>query len=215
MKIILIGPPGTGKGTMAQLIEKRFGLKHISAGDLLRDEVKNNTALGQKVAPIMKAGKLVDNSFVAEIIATNVQKFIEIGFILDGFPRNLTQAIILEDIFNKIKIKIELVLLIETKEELIIKRLSERRQCPECNEIYGVNIPPKIRGKCDKDGTTLVIRDDDKPKVIKKRLQLYRKGADPLIKFYKGKNLVIEVNGNNGVEEVFKEISKKLKEKLQ
>lgn len=208
MNIILIGPPGTGKGTMAKMIEEEFGYKHISAGDLLRDEVKKQSPLGKKAEPIMKAGKLVDDRLVAEIISSNVPKYAKSGFVLDGFPRNMKQARILEEIFKKTKTRIDAVLLIETDDHAIVERLSSRRQCPKCHTIYGLNIPPKTDGRCDNDGAKLVLRDDDKPEVITKRLEVYHQSAGELVEFYSKKMLVKKINGNTVPEKVFLQIKK-------
>ncbi len=208
MNIILIGPPGTGKGTMAKMIEEEFGYKHISAGDLLRDEVKKKSSLGKQAGPIMKAGKLVDDRLVAQIISSNVPKYAKTGFVLDGFPRNMKQARILEAIFKKTKTGIDAVLLIETNDRKIVERLSSRRQCPKCHTIYGLNIPPKNDGKCDNDNAALVLRDDDKAEVITKRLELYRQSAGELVEFYSKKMLVKKIDGNMGPEKVFLQIKK-------
>src|SRR3989344_6133684 len=129
MNIIFFGPPGTGKGTIAQYINRKFGYVHVSSGDLLRDEVKRKTKIGRQIAPIIKDGKLVEDEIIANIVSKRVKKLSKIGFILDGYPRNLNQAEMFEKFLKKSRIKIELVLDIESKEEKIVERLAARRQC--------------------------------------------------------------------------------------
>lgn len=210
MNIVLIGPPGTGKGTMADLIEQEFGAKHISAGDLLREEVKKKTSLGKKAEPIMKAGKLVDDELVAQIVGKHVLKNQKQGFVLDGFPRTLKQAQILNKLFLKKKVKLDFVLLIETDQKEIVRRLSARRQCPKCNKIFGLNLRPKVDGKCDNDGSPLFLRDDDRPEVVKKRLEVYVQNAKELIEFYKKQGIVKKIDGNLEPKEVFLQIKQKI-----
>ena len=184
MNIILVGPPGTGKGTMAKLVEKELGLKHISVGDLLREEVKNNSELGKEVAPIMRAGKLVDDSFVAKIIASNVPKFAKKGFILDGFPRTQAQAEFLEKIYTK-KEEIDVstyVVDLEITHDEAIKRLTQRY------EEQG--------------------RADDKPEFVKKRLEIYSKETQPLLAYFKENEwyTFITINGQQPIDDLSAQI---------
>lgn len=213
MNIILIGPPGTGKGTIAKMVEAEFGFKHVSAGDLLREEVEKKTGLGRIAAPIMAAGKLVDDDLVARVISANVPKYIETGFVLDGFPRHLKQAEILEKLFLEKKVEIDLILLIDSKDANIVKRLGSRLQCPKCKRIYGGSIPSKKNGVCNDDSEKLVLREDDKPQVIKKRLELYHSNEKELIGFYSGKITVTRIDGNGTPKKVFKIVKEKILEK--
>ena len=203
MNIVLLGPPGTGKGTVAQYIEKNYGYRQLSTGDLLREEVKKGSDLGRKVEPIMKAGKLVDDKTVAEIVAGALRKGTGKGIVLDGFPRNLSQAKMLDEM----RVEIGFVMNLESKKETVVRRLSSRRQCPGCNKVYGLDLPPKKEGLCDVCGTALAQREDDRAETVAKRYELYRELADPRLEFYRKKGLLKEVNGNLRLEEVYRQAS--------
>lgn len=208
MNIILLGPPGTGKGTIAQYVVDKYNIKQISSGDLLRQHVKEGTSIGKAVEAVMKKGKLVDDEIVTNLIVDKIQKNLEKGFILDGYPRNIRQADILDTILNENDIKIDLVLDIDTDEEVIFKRLTARRQCEKCKAIYGLDVPPKKEGVCDKCGGKLIIRKDDTPKVVASRLELYRNITAPVNDYYKNKGTVKTINGNQKLEKIFEDIDR-------
>ena len=212
MNIILLGPPGAGKGTIAQFIQEEYNWKQLSTGDALRDEVAKVTELGKKAEPIMKSGGLVDNRLVAEIVAHKIEEYAKTGVILDGFPRNMEQADLLEKILKEKKLKIDLILNVETDVELIVRRLSARRQCPKCKKIYGIDNQPKDGKNCDACKVPVVQRPDDKEEVIRKRLDVYAKEAKPLVEFYTGRIPIKNIEGSKKMDAVFVDVKKILGE---
>jgi len=208
MNLVLLGPPGTGKGTIAGFIRERFGFEHLSTGDLLREEVKKGTEIGKEAEPLMNEGKLVPDELVAEVIAGKLNGATGKGFVLDGYPRNLDQAKILDKILEENGVSLDLVLNIESSEKEIVKRLSSRRQCPVCGTIYGSEVPPRMPGVCDVDQEKLVQRDDDKEEVVSYRFKLYLEKAKVLIEYYKEKGILVEVDGNRKIPPIFAEIEK-------
>ena len=187
--IVLLGAPGAGKGTQGRLISKEFGLKFISTGDILREEVQKSTQLGKKVAEYLKKGLLVPDDLIIEII----KKYIKDGFVLDGFPRTIGQAEALDRISG-----VDLVINLNVPDNVIIARLSNRLICSKCGAIYNaLTLKPKKEGICDKCGGELYQREDDKPEVIKERLNVYRKQTEPLIEYYAKKGLLRNVSCND------------------
>jgi adenylate kinase len=222
MKLIIFGPPGAGKGTYAGLLQEKIGIQKISTGDLLRKEVKEETEIGKKAKEYMNKGLLVPDEIVIGILKKELERIGGDNFILDGFPRTIPQAEQLEKIT-----KIDGLILIKVPDEIIIEKLSGRRICsnPNCGAIYNVAdinkkigrvhfvlppMPPKKEGICDKCGSPLIQRDDDKPEVIKERLKVYERDSKPLIKYYKGKIQFITLVPNRPPEEVIKKLIKKL-----
>ena len=194
MKLIILGKPSSGKGTQAKLLAEKLNLKHISTGDLLREELKLKTPLAKKVESYMKAGSLVPDSWILELIKNNLP---EDNYILDGFPRSLSQAESLAKIT-----KINLVLDLFCEDDLIIKRTITRRICPNCGAIYGLTLIPKVKDICDKCGSSLYQRPDDNEKTIKNRLQVYNNDTSPLIDYYKKRNIYSKVDGSLSIKEV-------------
>jgi adenylate kinase len=207
MNIILLGAPGVGKGTVASFLVKELKIPHIATGDILREEAKTN----KELRAIMNQGKLVPDEVVSEIIEKRLKKDdCKRGFILDGFPRTINQAKFLEER----NINFDYVLNLKASEDEIIRRLSGRRICVKCKAIYHIeNIKPKIAGICDKCGSKLIQREDDKPESIKQRFREYEKQTAPLIKFYEERGILKEVNANQPVEGVFKSVLEALQEK--
>ncbi|BDC36656.1 MAG: adenylate kinase [Candidatus Methanoliparum thermophilum] len=200
MKIILLGPPGSGKGTQARFIIEKYGISGISTGDILRDEVKNKTELGLKAKEYMDAGKLVPDDLVIKMVEERLNKE---GYVLDGFPRTLSQAKSLDKILDRINDRIDYVIYIDISEEEIIKRMSGRRICKDCGSVYHLLFnPPKVDGKCDLCEGELYQRDDDKEETIRKRLKVYEEDTKPLIKYYKDKGILRRVDGSKDIEEV-------------
>ncbi|MBN3039230.1 MAG: adenylate kinase [Candidatus Omnitrophica bacterium] len=198
MRLILLGPPGAGKGTQAKLLFDRFKIPHISTGDILRDEMRENSDLGQKVAKFVKNGELVPDEIVVEVVTKRLSKpDAQDGFILDGFPRTVNQAEALNQALRKQGIAIDLVLYFETSAEICIKRLSERRICDKCAAIFHLtNMPPKKEGICDYCGGKLYLRDDDRPETVKRRLEVYQNQTASLIDYYKNSGKLRQVDGD-------------------
>lgn len=188
MKIIFLGPPGVGKGTIAKRILNKLDAIQISTGDLLRDAIKNQTHLGVEAKGYMDAGDLVPDELVINLIKEKVKK--QDNFILDGVPRTIPQAEALDKV-----VKIDRVVSFEAPKEVIIQRLSGRRTCPKCGFIYHIkNIPPQVEGICDKCKVKLIQRDDDKPEAIKNRLKVYEEKTAPLIDYYEKKGKLVTVD---------------------
>ena len=206
MKLLFIGPQGCGKGTQAAIIAKRLGILHISTGDLLRAAVKEQSELGNKAKSFMDSGELVPDELVIDLLKERIKKSdCGNGFILDGFPRTIPQAEALRDS----GIEIDKVVNFTVSNDMIIERLSGRRTCKKCGEIYHIkNIPPKQEGVCDIDGSELFQRDDDKVEAIQNRLVVYDKQTAPLIEFYK--ETIVNINAENNLDEVVSETIKSL-----
>jgi adenylate kinase len=197
MILILLGPPGAGKGTQAKLLALEYGIPHISTGDMFRDHKARGTELGKKVQAIMDAGGLVTDEITNAMVKDRLARpDVNKGFILDGYPRTTAQAEYLEKLLQGMAQKINRVLSYEVAEELVIERISGRRSCPQCGAVYHVSgNPPRRTGSCDKDGAGLVQRDDDKPENVKKRMQEYADKTWPLKRFYEERGLVSEIEG--------------------
>jgi adenylate kinase len=197
MILILLGPPGAGKGTQAKLLTLEYGIPHISTGDMFRDHKARGTELGKKVQAIMDAGGLVTDDVTNAMVKERLARpDVANGFILDGYPRTTAQAEYLEALLQSMGQKIDRVLSYEVAEELVVERISGRRSCPKCGAVYHVSAnPPRRAGLCDKDGSGLVQRDDDKPENVKKRLQEYADKTWPLKRFYQERDLLSEVEG--------------------
>jgi adenylate kinase len=195
--LILLGPPGAGKGTQAKLLALDYGVPHISTGDMFRDHKARGTELGKKIQAIMDAGGLVTDDVTNAMVKERLSRpDVAQGFILDGYPRTTAQADYLEKLLASMGRRIDRVISYEVAEELVVERISGRRSCPKCGTVYHVSAnPPRRAGVCDKDGTSLVQRDDDKPENVKKRMQEYADKTWPLKRFYQERKLVSEIDG--------------------
>ena len=204
MKMVLLGPPGSGKGTRAHIISELYGIPVVTTGDMLREAVREQTAYGKEAKAYMDRGDLVPNEIVNGIVKARMSKpDVAKGFILDGFPRSKEQADALDEILEDLGTKLTHVLLVVLSDEIIIQRLSKRRSCPKCGAVYHLeSAPPKKAGVCDACGTKLIQRDDDKEDVIKHRLEVYRKNTEPLIKRYRDKGLIVETSGEVQMDEL-------------
>ncbi|MEM4259757.1 MAG: adenylate kinase [Candidatus Woesearchaeota archaeon] len=201
MNIIILGPQGSGKGTQAIRIAEKYGLHHISTGDIFRENIKNKTDLGKEIEEIMQSGNLVPDDITNQVIKERLEKT-KNGFILDGYPRNIEQAKFLDKIA-----KIDFVIDLELSEEEAINRIASRRLCSKCGESYNViSIKPKVKGICDKCEGKLLQREDDKPEAIKKRLKIYNEQTTPLKDYYRNEGLLIEIDATQSIDEVFKSI---------
>jgi adenylate kinase len=215
VKLIFIGPPGSGKGTQAKRLAAQHGVPHISTGDMLREAIADGTELGRQAAPIMASGALVSDDLMLGIIDERLAKAdAQRGFILDGFPRTLVQAEKLDTIVGNgsgngadgLR-----VLQLLVPDETIVKRISLRRSCPTCGAIYHLeSAPPAVDTVCDREGAELVARPDDNETAVRKRLEAFHRQTLPVATFYKSKHLLREVDGVGPVDEVFERIEKSL-----
>lgn len=201
MNLIFLGPPGAGKGTVAQHIMKKYGLIQISTGDLLRTEISSGSELGLELSKIINAGELVGDKLVGELLLNELKKRVSTpnfnGFIFDGFPRTESQAPLLEKILKKVNQKLTGVIYIDSSKENIVKRLSSRWTCEKCKKVYNtISLPPKKEGKCDEDEGKLIQRDDDKPETISNRFDTFIQKTSPLTKYYENKNILFKYDGN-------------------
>ena len=203
LNLILLGPPGSGKGTQGERLQEDFRLPYYATGNILREAVDQGTALGKKAEPIMKAGDLVPDELIIGIIRDRLnEEEAQDGFILDGFPRTVAQAEALEEALDELGRSLTAVLLIEAPDEEIVRRLSGRRQCKN-GHVYHVEFnKPKREGVCDIDGSKLVQRDDDKPETVRNRLETYREKTAPLIDFYDERGLLKRFDGTRTPTEV-------------
>lgn len=207
--IILIGPPGAGKGSLATLLKKRFGFVHISTGDMFREAISEGTPLGLMAKSFIDKGALVPDDVTIQLVKSRLAKpDCQNGFLLDGFPRTLAQAQGLEEISNEIGRYIELVIDLDCDASELISRISGRRVCPNCGAPYHIkNMKPKVDGKCDVCGSELIQRADDNESALKVRLQHYSLSTAPLLDFYKDKGLLVTFNSLVGLEKLFDEVS--------
>ena len=212
MKIIMLGAPGAGKGTQAKMIAEKYHLPHVSTGDIFRANLKQGTELGKKAKEYMDKGALVPDELTVEILLDRVaQDDCKNGYVLDGFPRTIPQAEALDNALTARGEKIDFAVNVEVPDENIINRMSGRRACLTCGATYHTEfIKPKVEGICDNCGSTLVLRDDDKPETVKKRLDVYHDQTQPLIDYYSGKNVLAEVDGTKIMDDVFADIVKVL-----
>ncbi len=215
MKIIMLGAPGAGKGTQAKMIADKYGVPHISTGDIFRANIKNGTQLGIEAKKYMDQGMLVPDELTVKILLDRVSKDdCSRGYVLDGFPRTIPQAEVLENALNKIHDQIDYAIDVDVPDENIINRMSGRRACLSCGATYHVvHVPPKAEGICDRCGNELILRDDDKAETVKKRLVVYHEQTQPLIDFYTKREILRTVNGTVDMNVVFEEIVKILGEK--
>jgi adenylate kinase len=205
MKIIMLGAPGAGKGTQAKMIAKKHELPHISTGDIFRANIKEGTELGKEAKTYMDEGKLVPDELTVRILLDRVaHDDCKNGYVLDGFPRTIPQAEVLEKELDKLGDKVDFAINVDVPDENIINRMSGRRACLKCGATYHIkHVPPKKDGICDVCGSELVLRDDDKPETVRKRLDVYHEQTQPLIDFYTKRGVLRTVDGNADPEDVF------------
>ncbi|MBF0463813.1 MAG: adenylate kinase [Nitrospirae bacterium] len=209
MRLVLLGAPGAGKGTQAKMLIEKFGIPQISTGDILRKHVADGTALGKEAKGFMDRGELVADSVVIGMVKDRLlQSDCKAGFILDGFPRNTAQAATLDGVLESMGMPLTRALSVDVDFEVLMKRLTGRRTCKGCNQMYNIYFSaPKTEGKCDKCGADLYQRDDDKEDTIKKRLDVYKAQTEPLIDYYGSKGILKRVDGVGDMKEIFNKIT--------
>ena len=205
MKIVMLGAPGAGKGTQAKMIEEKYGIPHVSTGDIFRANIKNGTELGKEAKQYMDQGKLVPDELTVKILLDRVaQDDCKNGYVLDGFPRTIPQANVLDEALTKLGDKIDYAVNVDVPDENIINRMGGRRACVACGATYHVVYnAPKTEGICDVCGKELIIRDDDQPETVKNRLNVYHEQTQPLIDFYEAKGVLKSVDGTVDMKDVF------------
>lgn len=208
MKIIMLGAPGAGKGTQAKMIAEKYDVPHVSTGDIFRANIKNGTELGMEAKKYMDQGLLVPDELTVKILLDRVaEEDCKEGYLLDGFPRTIPQAEVLDKALTELGDAIDYAINVDVPDENIVKRMSGRRACLSCGSTYHMeHIPPKKEGVCDKCGNELVLRDDDKPETVLNRLEVYHKQTQPLIQFYEEKGVLRTVDGTKPMKEVFDSI---------
>jgi len=204
LNLVLLGPPGAGKGTQAERLVEDFDLPYYATGHILREAVKEQSKLGQEAAEYIDRGDLVPDELIVEVIRERVDRQEAAdGFVLDGFPRKVTQADVLADVLDGLGRRLSAALLIDTPDEEALRRLSGRRVCADDGHAYHVEFdPPKEEGKCDRDGSELIQREDDKPETVKRRLAVYHEETSPLIDYYEGRGLLRRFDGSRHPSEV-------------
>ena len=211
MRIVLLGAPGAGKGTQCKRIVDKFGLLHLSSGDILRQERSEGTELGKKAQSYMDSGDLVPDEVIVAMMATAISNAPACGFVLDGFPRTVNQAVELDKSLVAAGQKIDAVLNLEVVDDAVAERITGRRSCPECGAVYHIeNLKPKVEGKCDNDGVDLVQRPDDTLEVVKNRLENYHQQTKPVVDYYNTNSQVCNVDSNRDVDEVTALVMEKL-----
>jgi len=209
MRLILIGPPGSGKGTQAKLLSQKFGLCHFSTGDILREAIRLGTAAGKQAQPYLSSGRLVPDDLVNEMVAERFRRDDRLDkFVMDGYPRTLAQAASFDQVLRQhfLDLTVAVVLLVPDQE--IVRRLSGRRSCPKCQATFHVAFkPPRVPEHCDECGSTLAQRDDDREETIRKRLQIYHQNTGDLVGHYRAQGLLRDVDGTGTPDQVFTEIA--------
>lgn len=212
MNLLIVGAPGVGKGTMSRYLIKEYGVEHISTGDMLREAIANETEVGLKAKSFMDKGALVPDEIINEIIVERLGKGSNgKGFLFDGYPRTLAQAKSLSEILKKLNLKIDAVINLNIDDEIVKKRITGRRTCPQCGEIYNIYFKPsKEEETCDKCGTKLSTRKDDNIESLKTRLEEFHKNTQPIIEYYNKDNLVKNINADQERDAEFADIKKSL-----
>lgn len=205
MKIVMLGAPGAGKGTQAKMIAEKYGIPHVSTGDIFRANIKNKTELGAEAKKYMDQGLLVPDELTVKILLDRVARAdCRNGYVLDGFPRTIPQAEVLDQALEKISDQIDFAVNVSVPDENIVKRMSGRRACVGCGATYHIeHIPPKKEGICDTCGMELILREDDKPETVQNRLNVYHSQTQPLIEFYQKKGILQTVDGTVDMKAVF------------
>ncbi len=203
MRVVLLGAPGAGKGTQCKRIVDRYGLLHLSSGDILRHQRAAGTELGKEAQTYMDSGALVPDEIIVEMMAGVIKKAPQAGFVLDGFPRTVKQAEELDKSLICSRQRIDVVLNLKVDERVVTNRMTGRRSCPQCGAVYHIeNLKPKVEGICDKDGARLIQRPDDSPEVVANRLKTYYQQTEPVVNYYRKNNTVCDIDANKDADEV-------------
>jgi len=203
MRIVLLGAPGAGKGTYCKKISARYGVSHLSSGDILRKERSADSELGREAQEYMDSGALVPDALIVKMMAGAVRESSSSGYVLDGFPRTVSQAVELDELLAAEKQDIDAALNLVITDEVVFSRMTGRRSCPKCGAVYHLtNLPPKADGLCDNDGTELIQRPDDELEVVKKRLETYHRITEPVSDYYRKKGIIYDVEADKDVDEV-------------
>jgi adenylate kinase len=212
MRLILLGPPGSGKGTQAELLSRRLGLEHVGTGDILREAIRQGTPQGRQAEPYVKSGRLVPDALVNEMITERFQRPDRPEqFVMDGYPRTLAQAASFDQVLRRQHLGLDRVVFVVVDDEVIVSRLSGRWSCPRCKATYHmVNNPPKNDRVCDRCGTPLIQRSDDQEETVRERLRQYHQNTVDLVPYYKERGLLRKVSGEGAIEEVYGRIVKAL-----
>jgi adenylate kinase len=203
VRIVLLGAPGAGKGTQCKRVAEKYGLLHLSSGDILRQERSAGSALGRKAKKYMDSGELVPDELIVEMMAGAIKKAPQAGFVLDGFPRTVNQAERLDKSLACNGKKIDAVLNLKVDDRIVAERMTGRRSCPQCGAVYHIeNLRPKVEGICDNDGAKLIQRPDDSLKVVANRLKTYHRQTEPVVDYYRKNNTVYDIDANKDADEV-------------
>jgi len=218
MKVVLLGAPGAGKGTHCRRVADRYGVAHLSSGDILRRERAEGTELGKKAQSFMDAGALVPDDLIVEMMTRAIRKAPAAGYVLDGFPRTVKQAEVLDQSLAAYDDGMDMVINLLVDDGVVLERITGRRSCPACGAVYHVkNMPPKVDGICDNDGTPLVQRPDDTEEVVRNRLETYYRQTEPVVGYYKTRRAVHDIDANQDADsaaaEVFQKVDPLVKEK--
>jgi adenylate kinase len=217
MRVILVGPPGSGKGTQAKLLSERLGLAHIGTGDILREAVRTGTPAGRLAEPYVKTGQLVPDDLVNELVADRFRREDRPErFVMDGYPRTLAQAASFDQVLRQNFLDVGAVVLLEVDDEEIVRRLTKRLSCPRCKSTYHPDSnPPRKPGVCDKDGTRLIQRSDDCEATVRERLKVYRENTTELIPYYRRQGLLHEVRGEGSIEKIYADVVQALNHRAE
>jgi adenylate kinase len=214
MRLILLGPPGSGKGTQARMVGERLGVPQISTGDILREAVALKTDLGEQARSYMDSGRLVPDDIMLSLVDKRIgEPDCASGFVLDGFPRTLAQALGLEEILGKREQTIDAVVFIDVDDEVVLGRLSRRRVCPQCKALYNLDAdPPRDDEMCDRCGVKLILRTDDRQDTVKTRLGVYRRDTLPLVEYYESRGILKKIDGKGEIQTVFSAVMQEIVE---